>query len=52
MPPLVVLPSYSDAFSDYRPSRNAHTDLLTNKRSGGRSVKVGLGGELSGPYRS
>lgn len=47
MPPLVVLPSRSNAFSDYRPSRNAHTDLLTNKRSGGRIVKIGLSGELS-----
>lgn len=46
MPPLVALPSYSNAFSDYRPSRNAHTDLLTNKRSGGRIVKIGLGSEF------
>lgn len=47
MPPLVALPSRSDAFSDYRPSRNAHTDLLTSKRSGGRIVKIGLNGKLA-----
>ena len=50
MPPLVALPSRSDAFSDYRPSRNAHTDLLTNKRSGGRIVKIGLNSELRGVW--
>jgi hypothetical protein len=33
MASLVVFPRRTDAFSAYRPSRNAHTDILTASSS-------------------
>lgn len=33
MASLIALPSRSDAFKDYKPSRNAHTSILTGTAS-------------------
>ncbi|KLT44674.1 ubiquitin-protein ligase [Cutaneotrichosporon oleaginosum] len=44
MASLVVFPHKTDAFSAYRPSRNAHTDILTasSSASNGRVVTVNV----------
>ncbi len=54
MTTLILLPTASDAFSEYRPSKNAHVDILSSplgkrrdstvhqEKDGARIVKLSL----------